>query len=114
MEIIIHGKERDKKKLKGNTITEFAKNMQSEGWPAELTPAEADRIKYAERRNGHVLTWDEGLKIQINLGLKPRHLRAAEIAKKQGLTHYREGYPGVAKQNKEAKRRKTCKIFYNK
>jgi len=44
MEIII----RNKNKIKGKSITEFQKNLISEGYPAEISKQSIDQIKYLE------------------------------------------------------------------
>lgn len=56
MHIIIKGREEDRARLKGKTITELAKNLESEGWPSEFrNEEERDRVKYLERKKGHYL-----------------------------------------------------------
>jgi hypothetical protein len=52
MEIII----KDKNKIKGKSISEFAKNLESEGWPSEFVNNEQrDKVKYMERKLGRPL-----------------------------------------------------------
>ena len=49
--IIIKGKSEELKRLKGKNVSEFAKNLESEGWPSEFTDEEQrDKVKYAERK----------------------------------------------------------------
>ena len=57
MEIIIKGKEQGLKRLKGQNISEFGKNLESHGWPSEFrNEGEKDRIKYLEKKLGRVAT----------------------------------------------------------
>jgi hypothetical protein len=48
---------RSKTKWKGKNVTEFAKNLESEGWPSEFkSEAERDRVAYEERKLGRPVT----------------------------------------------------------
>ena len=56
-QIIIKGKSEEVKRLKGKNITEFGKNLESEGWPSEFaSEGHRDRIAFAERKLGRPLT----------------------------------------------------------
>jgi len=47
LEIII----RNKNKIKGRSVSEFARNLESNGWPSEFAREEVrDRVKYFEKR----------------------------------------------------------------
>jgi len=48
MNIII----KDRNKIKGKSVSEFQRNLVSEGYPSEVSPAQMDRIKYAEKKYG--------------------------------------------------------------
>jgi hypothetical protein len=49
--IIIKGKEESLKRLKGKSITELGKNLESEGWPSEFrNEGERDRAKFLEKK----------------------------------------------------------------
>ena len=56
---------RDKSKLKGRNVSEFARNMESEGWPSEFrNEGERDRVAFAERKLGRPITRAEVKKIR--------------------------------------------------
>jgi len=56
MHIIIKGKEENLKRLKGKSITELGKNLESEGWPSEFrNEGERDRAKFLEKKLGRPL-----------------------------------------------------------
>ena len=48
MNIIIRGKN----SWKGKSVTEMARNLQSEGFPPEVSPHTLDKMKYLERKHG--------------------------------------------------------------
>ena len=48
MNIII----KDRNKIKGKSVSEFQRNLVKEGYPSEVSPAQLDRIKYAEKKYG--------------------------------------------------------------
>jgi hypothetical protein len=44
-------------KLKGRTVSEFARNLESEGWPSEFkNEGERDRVAFEERKLGRPIT----------------------------------------------------------
>jgi len=57
MEIIIKGDEVELKRLKGKNITEFGKNLESEGFPSEFKhEEEQDKVKFLEKKLGRPAT----------------------------------------------------------
>jgi len=57
MEIIIKGDEEDLKRLKGKSISEFGKNLESEGFPSEFAnEGEQDKVKFLEKKLGRPAT----------------------------------------------------------
>ena len=54
MEIIVKGDDAEElKKLKGKGITEFGKNLESEGFPSEFrNEEEQDKVKFLEKKLG--------------------------------------------------------------
>jgi len=58
MEIIIKGDDAEElKKLKGKNITEFGKNLESEGFPSEFaSEGEQDKVKFLEKKLGRPAT----------------------------------------------------------
>ena len=57
MEIIIKYKEESLKRLKGKNISEFGKNLESEGWPSEFkNEGERDKVKFLEKKLGRPAT----------------------------------------------------------
>jgi hypothetical protein len=56
-QIIIKGASEERKRLKGKSISEFGKNLESEGWPSEFKNEEQrDKVKFIERKLGRPLT----------------------------------------------------------
>ena len=56
---------RDKSKLKGRNISEFARNLESEGWPSEFkNEGERDRVAFEEKKLGRAITRKELKKIK--------------------------------------------------
>jgi len=54
--IIVKGGGRETATLKGRNVTEFAKNLQSEGFPTEFDSEEqADRLAFIEKKEGRPL-----------------------------------------------------------
>lgn len=52
-------------KLKGRSVSEFAKNMESEGWPSEFkNEGERDRVAFEEKKLGRAITRKELKKIK--------------------------------------------------
>jgi hypothetical protein len=52
-------------KLKGRTVSEFAKNLESEGWPSEFrNEGERDRVAFEEKKLGRAITRKELKKIK--------------------------------------------------
>jgi hypothetical protein len=52
-------------KLKGRSVSEFARNMESEGWPSEFKhEGERDRLAFEERKLGRAITRAELKKIK--------------------------------------------------
>jgi hypothetical protein len=43
---------RNKNSWKGKSVTEMAKNLQSEGWPPEVSAQTLDKMKFAEKKYG--------------------------------------------------------------
>ena len=94
MYIIIHGKEHDRKKLQGKTISEFSKNLESEGWPSEFSSEEMkDRFKYLERKEGRALKRIDIPKLAKELKIKSKDEKIREIAREKKLTYFKKGYP---------------------
>jgi len=54
MDIIIKGDDAEElKKLKGKSVSEFGKNLESEGFPSEFrNEEERDKVKFLERKLG--------------------------------------------------------------
>jgi hypothetical protein len=48
MNIII----KDRNKIKGKSITEFQKNLQSEGFPAEVNKETLGKMEFRRKKNG--------------------------------------------------------------
>jgi hypothetical protein len=54
--IIVKGGGRETQTLKGKSVTELAKNLQSEGFPTEFDSEEqADRLAFIEKKEGRPL-----------------------------------------------------------
>jgi hypothetical protein len=52
-------------KLKGRNVSEFARNMESEGWPSEFkNEGERDRVSFEEKKLGRAITRTELKKIK--------------------------------------------------
>ena len=43
---------KDKNRIKGRSVTEFQKNLVSEGYPPEVSGAKLEQMKYLERKHG--------------------------------------------------------------
>ncbi len=64
MEIIIRGKEQELKRLKGKSVCDLARNLESEGWPSEFrNDSERDRARFLERKLGRPLRKGDAEKI---------------------------------------------------
>jgi len=64
MYIIIKDREHNIKRLKGKNISEFARNLESNGWPSEFANDEIkDKVKYAEKKSSRPITKKEVNKI---------------------------------------------------
>ena len=64
MEIIIRGKEEESKRLKGKSVCDLAKNLESEGWPSEFrNEGERDRARFLEKKLGRPLRRGDAKKI---------------------------------------------------
>lgn len=71
--IIVKGKERSQQTLKGKNISEFSRNMESEGWPSEFPNKEVqDRINWEEKRKRSVLSKEDASRIAKEINMKPR------------------------------------------
>jgi len=69
MYIIIKGDKENLARLKGKNISEFAKNLESEGWPTEFrSEEERDRVKFIEKKLERPIT-------KKDLGSKQSYLR---------------------------------------
>jgi hypothetical protein len=56
---------RSKTKWKGKNVSEFARNLESEGWPSEFAnEGERDRVAFEERKRGRAITRAELKKIK--------------------------------------------------
>jgi hypothetical protein len=98
MYIIIKGGEEGRKRIKGKTITEFAKNLESEGWPTEFVNSEErDRIKFEERQKGRSLQKEDALKVKRTMGTERNSQYMEKLANKLGLEKFEKGYPGEKK-----------------
>ena len=92
-QIIIKGPEEAQKRLKGKTISEFAKNVESHGWPSEFVNEEhRDRVKSLERKNERPLTRQDSMRISREMGFNQLK-RIREIAEAEGCEHVERGYP---------------------
>ena len=92
-QIIIKGKEENRRRLKGKTVSEFAKNMESMGWPSEFTSEEhRDRVKSVERRNKRPLCPQDSAQIFREMGFNQQR-RIREIANAKGCEYFERGYP---------------------
>ena len=92
-QIIIKGEEEQRRKLKGKNISEFAKNMESTGWPTEMPTEEMrDRIKHVEERSGRSLQSQDCREIAKEVGIRSKRERIAQIARDKGLLHVPVGY----------------------
>jgi len=57
MFIIIKGDKENGQRLKGKNLSEFAKNLESEGWPSEFSDeGEKDKIKWLEKKLERLVT----------------------------------------------------------
>ena len=57
MYIIVKGASQEHSRLRGKNITEFAKNMESEGWPTEFAnEEERSKVEFMERKAGAPLS----------------------------------------------------------
>jgi len=93
-QIIIRGKEQNRAKLRGKTVSEFAKNLESEGWPSEfLGEKEKDVVKYAERRKERRLRPQDCPEIAKEIGLRPKGYYIKEKAMKLGCEYWPKGQP---------------------
>lgn len=64
MEIIIRGKEEELKRLKGKSVCDLAKNLESEGWPSEFrNDGERDKARFLEKKLGRPLCRGDAKKI---------------------------------------------------
>ena len=55
-QIIIKGRDASRRRLKGKGVTEYARNLESEGWPSEFrSEEERDRAKFHEKQLGRPL-----------------------------------------------------------
>jgi len=64
MEIIIKGKEESLKRLKGKSVCDLAKNLESEGWPSEFrNEGERDKARFLEDKLGRPLRKGDAEKI---------------------------------------------------
>jgi hypothetical protein len=55
-QIIIKGHSENMKRLKGKNVSEFGKNLESEGWPSEFaTEEQRDKVKFLENKLGRPL-----------------------------------------------------------
>ena len=93
MYIIVKGKD-SSRKLKGKSITEFSRNMESEGWPTEFVNAEErDRIKYAEKRCGRPAQREDFANVKRTMGTEIDKRRIEKLANKLKLTKFEHGFP---------------------
>ena len=66
--------------IKGKTVAEFDRNMESEGWPTEFaSEEERDRVAFAEKKSGHALQPEEITKTDT-----PELVRKLQDANKRG------------------------------
>ena len=92
MYIIVRGEERQRERLKGKTISEFAKNLESEGWPTEFVNEEhRDRVKSEERRNERPLRHQDSIKISREMRFDQLK-KIREIADEKGCEYVEHGY----------------------
>ena len=117
MYFTVKGKEHNLRRLKGKTITEFHKNLQKEGYPAEMGREEADRVKYAERRNRYALQKSHAYQVKKNMGVTRRtqmgdYLRHREKPpNSKPAYHWKKDYPGYAEDLKRAKRGRKIYVY---
>jgi len=92
--IIIHGEERRLKTLKGKSVTEFANNMESIGWPTEFINEEAkDRAKFVERKERRSLQRQDVMKIEREMGLPTAKRHIKNVAESVGAEYWERGQP---------------------
>lgn len=54
--VIVRDRERDRAKLKGKTVVEFSRNLESEGWPTEFaSEGDRDRLAFEEKKRGRAM-----------------------------------------------------------
>ena len=75
-QIIIKGKDEERKRLKGKTVAEFGKNLESEGWPSEFASEEQrDRVEFEERKAGRPLTREDTGRISCHRSPTRRRIK---------------------------------------
>jgi len=78
--IIVKDRETSMRTLKGKTVTEFNKNMESEGWPTEFASEEdRDRLSFEEKKRGRAIRKEE-----VSVDGRPPLVKATAKAAKQG------------------------------
>lgn len=131
MYFTVNGKEHNLKRLKGKTVTEFAKNLESLGYPSEFHNEEMrDRARSVEKRYGNT-QWKRGSftkadtqNIAKNMGALTRDEAMKRMAARRGITvpdsreygstnYYQPGGADkmVARMRKEAKRRRKITVY---
>lgn len=94
MYIIIKGKDRNIKRLKGKGISEFARNLESEGWPTEFYNEEIrDRVKFVEKKERRPLRKFDIPKISKEMGIPSKLENIEQIAKEKKLVKFKKGFP---------------------
>jgi len=94
MLIKINDREHIHKVLKDKNVSEFARNMESEGWPSEFPSKEAQsRVEHFERKKGRPMRRKDAVSV-MPLKYTSRE-EMNEIAKSKGLEHFEKGFPDV-------------------
>ena len=78
--IIVKGREQERARLKGKTVVEFSKNLESEGWPTEFgSEEERDKLAFEEKRRGRAIK-----KVEVKPDYRPEKVRKLQEADRQG------------------------------
>ena len=88
--IIVKDKQSSMRTIKGKTVAEFDKNMESEGWPSDFaSEEERDRIAFEEKKRGRALRPEDTV-----VDTRANRVKAAMKAAKEGKIRKVKEYPG--------------------
>ena len=96
MYIIVRGKERNLRTLKGKNVSEFSRNLESIGWPSEFANKEVeDRAKFIESKEGRPLAKGDLKKIareikDVNCGCPNK---CSDKKETNNMRFYKNGMP---------------------